>query len=139
MKVLRKAKFLSSEKGSASVEFVLLAIPLFVPLIIFLQQFGNLSYHENIARTLAREGARAFVTSSSAQFAEIRMNSVIRAVGQELGMTEDDFGRLSIGLECGNNPCFSSKGKVIVTIHLGATNDSPAITASAQEYISPWS
>ena len=30
-------------------------------------------------------------------------------------------------------------GKIIVTVHFGATKEFPSVTASAQEYVSPWS
>ena len=49
--LLRKLK---NESGSAVVEFVALALPLFVPVIIFLSQFAALSNDEFIVRTLAR-------------------------------------------------------------------------------------
>jgi Flp pilus assembly protein TadG len=49
-------KVLRCEKGSATVEFVALALPLFVPIIFFLHQFASVSGQEEVARTLAREG-----------------------------------------------------------------------------------
>ena len=45
------SSFLKNEDGSASVEFIVLALPLFIPLIIFLQQFAAVSAEENFART----------------------------------------------------------------------------------------
>lgn len=129
---------LKDEKGSASVEFVALALPLFIPLFIFLQQFAGVSSEENIARTLAREGARAYVSSSSGQNGEEMMNKVIMAAGRELGLSDKQFDRMAIGLECSSSPCHSPNGKVQVTIHFSANSQFRAVTASAQEYISPW-
>jgi Flp pilus assembly protein TadG len=131
-------RFLRNQDGSASVEFVALAIPLFIPLFIYLNQFANLSGEEEIARTLAREGARAYVTSSGSNTAEVMMNRVIMAAGQELGLTSAQFSRLAIGLECSSSPCHSPNGRVQVTVHFSATSELRAVTASAQEYISPW-
>ena len=131
--------FLKSEDGSASVEFIALALPLFIPLIIFLQQFAAVSTEENFARTLAREGARAYVSSSSPQSAEEMMNKVIMVAGKELGLTEEQFGRMAVGLECSDSPCYSPNGRVQITIHFSATSQYRAVTASAQEYFSPWS
>ena len=130
--------FIKDENGSASVEFVALALPLFIPLFIFLQQFAGVSAEENIARTLAREGARAYVSSSSDHSAEEMMNKVIMVAGKELGLTEEQFDRLTIGLECSNSPCHFPNGKVQVTIHFNANSEFRAVTASAQEYFSPW-
>lgn len=131
--------FFKDEKGSASVEFVALALPLFIPLFIFLQQFSGVSAEESIARTLAREGARAYVSSASDQSAGEMMNKVIMVAGKELGLTQDQFDRMAIGLECSSSPCHSPNGKVQVTIHLSANSQFRAVTASAQEYVSPWS
>jgi Flp pilus assembly protein TadG len=131
-------RFLRNEDGSASVEFVALAIPLFIPLFIYLNQFANLSGEEEMARTLAREGARAYVASSGSDTAEVMMNRVIMAAGQELGLTAAQFSRLAIGLKCSESPCHSPNGRVQVTVHFSATSEFMAVTASAQEYISPW-
>ena len=129
---------LKDENGSASVEFVALALPLFIPLFIFLQQFAGVSTEENFARTLAREGARAYVSSSSDQSAGEMMNKVIMVSGKELGLTEEQFDRMSIGLECSSSPCHSPNGKIQVTIHFSANSQFRGVTASAQEYVSPW-
>ena len=51
------------DRGSAIVEFVALAIPLFIPIFIYLNQFASLSGNEEIVRVLAREGLRAYVAS----------------------------------------------------------------------------
>jgi Flp pilus assembly protein TadG len=132
-------KLIRCERGSASIEFVALALPLFAPIIFFLHQFAQVSGQEEIARTLAREGARAFVSSSEQSSATAAMSAVIMRAGRELGLTDREFGRLAINLECSNSPCYSPNGKVIVTVHFGATKEFSAVTASAQEYISPWS
>lgn len=132
-------RLLKSESGSASIEFVALALPLFVPIIFFLHQFASVSGQEEIARTLAREGARAFVTSSNQSSATVAMSAVIYRAGRELGLTGDEFERMAINLECSSSPCYSPNGKIVVTVHLGASKEFRAVTASAQEYISPWS
>ena len=132
-------KLLAGERGSASVEFVALALPLFVPVIFFLHQFATGSAQEEITRTLAREGARAFVASHTSSNPEVAMSAVIHAAGKELGLTESEFTRMAVGLQCDSSPCHSPNGKIVVTIHFGATKEFRAVTASAQEYISPWS
>jgi Flp pilus assembly protein TadG len=131
-------RFLRNQDGSASVEFVALAIPLFIPLFIYLNQFANLSGEEEMARTLAREGARAYVSSSGSDTAEVMMNRVIMAAGEALGLTTAQFSRLAIGLKCSESPCHSPNGRVQLTVHFSATSEFRAVTASAQEYISPW-
>jgi uncharacterized protein (UPF0333 family) len=130
---------IKSEKGSASIEFIALALPLFVPLIIFLQQFSSASSEEGFARTLAREGARAYASSSNSLSAEEMMNKVIIVAGEKLGLSDEQFSRMAIGLECSNSPCHSPNGRVQVSVHFSATAKYRSVTASAQEYFSPWS
>jgi Flp pilus assembly protein TadG len=138
LKLEQKRSFWRNEFGGATIEFVALALPLFLPVIFFLHQFATVSAEEGLARTLAREGARAFVASTDQNSAEAAMNSVIAAAGRELGLTDRDFSRMAVGLECSASPCFTPNGKITVTIHFGATKEFPAVTSSAQEYISPW-
>ena len=51
--------FFNDEGGSAIVEFVALAIPLFIPVFIYLNSFASVSGNEAVIRVLAREGVRA--------------------------------------------------------------------------------
>jgi Flp pilus assembly protein TadG len=132
-------KVLRCEKGSATVEFVALALPLFVPIIFFLHQFASVSGQEEVARTLAREGARAFVTSSGQSSATAAMSAVIYRAGREIGLSDKEFERMAINIECSSSPCYSPNGKIVVTVHFGASKEFRAVTASAQEYLSPWS
>ena len=54
-----------SETGSATVEFVALAIPLFIPIFIYLNHFSSVSANEDIARSMAREILRVDVISEN--------------------------------------------------------------------------
>ena len=62
-------RFSREERGSASVEFVALAIPLFIPLFIYINSFASMSDGQDSLRTLAREAMRGFVTSSNDEIA----------------------------------------------------------------------
>ena len=52
---------LKSDSGSAIVEFIALAIPLFIPIFIYLNHFSSVSVNEEIARSMAREVLRVYV------------------------------------------------------------------------------
>ena len=45
------------------MEFVILAIPLFLPILIYISQFADVSAKEINGRNLVREVVRAYVTS----------------------------------------------------------------------------
>ena len=56
---------LRREDGGAIVEFVALAIPLFIPIFIYLNSFSSISANEVIARSMAREVLRVYVISEN--------------------------------------------------------------------------
>ena len=56
---------LRSQHGGAIVEFVALALPLFIPIFIYLSHYASISDQESVLRTLAREISRAVVTSEN--------------------------------------------------------------------------
>ena len=91
MHFARLIKSLKSEEGSASVEFVLLAIPLFLPILLFLNHFATLSNSELVARTLVRESLRAYVTSPDNNVAADRALQVLRVGGQIEGLTQAEI------------------------------------------------
>lgn len=125
-------KTLSDERGSASVEFSILAIPLFIPLFIFMGQFANASDSQDSLRTLARESVRAFVSSSNDQIAFYVANQVIAKGGEVLGQKN-----IGIRITCSASPCISPDAQVIVHLMSRNPGNSP-FEVSAIEYVSPW-
>ncbi len=127
-----------SDEGSASVEFALLAIPLFLPLYLFMNTFAATSDHQNALRTLARESARAFVTSSDDESAFAVASGVVEKGAQLLGI-QDEFqeGEISMQINCSYRPCISPDSKITITLsrHLDAQHK---VQVSAIEYVSPW-
>ena len=51
------------ERGSATSEFILIALPLFVPALLFFVAISQVSRAEMEASMLAREALKAFVSS----------------------------------------------------------------------------
>ena len=129
---------LKSESGSASVEFVLLAIPLFLPILIFLNNFATLSNSELVARTLVRESLRAYITSPNNEVAPDRAWQVMNVGARAQGLTEAEISNLDLKFQCSMNPCISPKGRVRATLKMKLTNQERLVTAEAEEYISPW-
>ncbi len=132
-------RFLSDERGSASVEFVLLALPLFIPIFIFLGQFSALSSHEMTMQTLARESVRAFVESSSDESGGVLIKEVIKVGGEKLGLSEAEIKAIDVYIECSNSPWHSPHCRVRITLTMDpSVNHGRGVTAAAQEYFSPW-
>ena len=130
--------FLGGESGSASVEFVLLAIPLFLPILFFLGQFEQLSHGEIVARSLVRESLRAFVTSENPWSAGSRANQTLLTAAKEEGLKQQEIESLDLKFTCSNFPCISPNSKVHATLKLRLNKSNREVIAEAEEFISPW-
>ncbi len=123
------------EQGGAIVEFVALALPLFIPIFIYLGHYASISDQESVLRTLAREMSRAVVTSENDEVAERVAEEVFFKGGEVLGLGEAiSSGSLSFTLQCNSNPCISPNNEIVISIF----SESLKRTISAVEYVSPW-
>ncbi len=123
------------QEGGAIIEFVALALPLFLPVFIFLNQYGQISDTEASLRTLAREISRAVVTSENDVIAERVALEVFLKGGAELGLQEEiDRREIQFSVQCRERPCLSPNNQVQVSIHSNSLNR----TISAVAYVSPW-
>ncbi|QLL22799.1 hypothetical protein DLE03_00030 [Actinobacteria bacterium IMCC25003] len=129
---------LSDQRGSASVEFVALAIPLFIPLFIFMNNFASMSDGQDSLRTLAREAARGFVTSSNDEIAYGVAHEIVTNGALILGYEEAiKGGDLQMKIECSARPCISPNASVRIVLTRVERNQSD-IRVSAIEFVSPW-
>ena len=131
-------KRLTGESGSAIVEFVVLAIPLFIPIFIYLNTFASVSGNEAIVRILAREGLRAYVASDSDHAGREVSAQALSVIATHLGLTPREIATLSARYECSNNPCLSSNGRIRLTVSFIDAQSHRTIEGSAQEHVSPW-
>jgi len=129
-----KRNILTDESGSASIEFVLLAIPLFLPILIFMANFSEITDSHTALRTLARESARAFVMSESDEIAFRVAEEVVEKGSTVLGYQ----GKVILNIECSQKPCISPDGRVTATVTT-RLKSSKSVSVSAIEYVSPWS
>lgn len=125
-------KVLIDCSGSASVEFSMLAIPLFIPLFIFISQFSHSSDAQDSLRTLARESVRAFVSSANDEIAFGVAEQIIEKGGAILGHKN-----IEIRILCSASPCISPDARVLVRL-TSKSSSNVKIEVSAIEYVSPW-
>jgi len=132
------ARFFKDDNGSASIEFVLLAIPLFLPILIFLNHFAALSHSELTARTLVRESLRAYVTSPNNEVAPSRAWQVLTIGGKAEGLTPTQISAMDISYQCSTTPCISPNGRIRATLKMPLPKENRTVIAEAEEFISPW-
>jgi Flp pilus assembly protein TadG len=131
-------RWVKEDRGSAIVEFVALAIPLFIPIFMYLNNFASVSGNEAIVRVLAREGLRAYVASDSDHAGREVSAQALTVIAQQLGLTAREIQTMTAKYECTNNPCLSSNGRIRLTVSYIDEQSHRTIAASAQEHVSPW-
>ena len=130
---------MKKEDGSASVEFVLLALPLFIPIFIFLGQFSAISSHEMVMQTLARESLRSYIESSDDESGAALIREVIEVGGKNLGLTKQEIRAIDVDLKCSKNPCHQPNGRVRITLTMDeSATYGRKVDSAAQAYFSPW-
>jgi hypothetical protein len=129
---------LKSDSGSAIVEFVALAIPLFIPVFIYLNHFSSVSVNEEIARSMAREVLRVYVLSDNESAARALSGNATQLLAKEWKLTNAEILSLRTNLECSRNPCLAAGGRIRLTITFSDEQTGRLISASAQEHLSPW-
>lgn len=126
------------ETGSASVEFVVLAIPLFLPIFLYLTNFAALSDSEMKARSLVRQVVRAYVASQSVDDAQQRANFVLNFGAREMGIPTEEIASMRLRLTCSSDPCLTPGARVRANLTLESSTLHRLVQVSAQEYVSPW-
>jgi hypothetical protein len=127
-----------AESGSAIVEFVALAIPLFIPIFIYLNHFSSVSVNEEIARSMAREVLRVYVISEDESAARNLSGDAMNLLAQQWKLSNSEIATLRTQMECTHFPCLSANGRIKLTISFKDEQTGRVISASAQEHLSPW-
>jgi len=127
-----------SETGSATVEFVALAIPLFIPIFIYLNHFSSVSANEEIARSMAREILRVYVISENDDAAKDLSGKATQLLARQWHLTDSEVASLRTRMDCSRFPCLTADGRIKLTISYTDEETGRLVTASAQEHLSPW-
>ena len=129
---------LKAETGSATVEFVALAIPLFIPIFIYLNHFSSVSANEEIARSMAREILRVYVISENDDAARDLSGKATQLLARQWHLTDSEVASLRTRMDCSHFPCLTADGRIKLTISFTDGQTGRVISASAQEHLSPW-
>ena len=129
---------LISDSGSAIVEFVALAIPLFIPIFIYLNHFSSVSVNEEIARSMAREVLRVYVISEDESAAHNLSGQAIQLLAHQWKLSDSEIASMQTYMDCSHTPCLSANGRIKLTITFTDNQTGRVVSASAQEHLSPW-
>ena len=129
---------LRREDGGAIVEFVALAIPLFIPIFLYLNSFSSISANEVIARSMAREVLRVYVISENDGAARNLSSDATNLLARQWNLSPSEIATLQTHLDCSHFPCLSANGRIKLTISFIDDQTQREVKASAQEHLSPW-
>ena len=130
----RLSDFVGDESGSAILEFIMIALPLFVPLAIYLNSVGSAAQSSTDLQNVVRQVARAFTTSPSEELASVRANEVLSVYQNQILPSHGSRAQLSLSISCESSPCLTPDSKVRVTI-----SESPSgRSASAVQVVDAW-
>jgi hypothetical protein len=126
------------EDGSAIIEFIILALPLFVPLAIFLTSVSQVSEIQLDARNFARQIARVYVTSPGQNLVSERIALLTQIYSDKTFSKDNISPNPEIGILCSQAPCLKPGGTIKVTVHLISIDSKFQASASATESVDAW-
>ena len=129
---------LRREDGGAIVEFVALAIPLFIPIFLYLNSFSSISANEVIARSMAREVLRVYVISENDGAARNLSSNAAQLLARQWNLSTSEISTLRTHMDCSHSPCLTASGRIKLTVSFIDDQTQREVSASAQEHLSPW-
>lgn len=101
-------------------------------------QFSHSSDAQDSLRTLARESARAFVTSKDDETAFYVAHQVVIQGARLLGYDPNSSASaIELRIVCDSRPCIAPDNRVLVQLTMNSSKKSQTQVA-AIEYVSPW-
>ena len=138
MKTNNFRQLIRGEEGSAIIEFVIYALPLFVPLIIYLTAINQTAQIQYEARNFARQIARAYVTSPNQEFTAARISAVKEVFVTSTFAANGIDPNPKIEIRCSQSPCLTPTGKVSVTVRLTSVFSRTTASATAVQTVDAW-
>lgn len=113
------------EKGSATGEFVLLALPLFIPALLFFISMASISKSEMNASMLAREALAAFTSSENDLEGHYRTQLLLDFYSNSTpassnGSTPNPDEIIKYSIRCATTPCIQPGSAVEMTLYFVA-------------------
>ena len=108
-----------SEEGSAIVEFVLIATPLFIPALLFFIALQHVSINEIQVENLARQSLRAFTTASSISEGHQRIQLILKKYAdvERDNVRVESPEKFTYNISCGGKKCLTPGSFVEIDLY----------------------
>ena len=114
MRLLEQKK---SDEGSAVIEFVLMAIPLFIPALLFFLSMQRIAINELQMENLARQSLRAFVTANSLSEGHQRVQFVLDKFSEMDSGNGGNRAKFTYNISCGGQKCLTPGSTVKIDLY----------------------
>ena len=104
------------DEGSAVVEFVLIATPLFLPALLFFVAMHSTAMEELRVQNLARQTARAFVTADSISQGHQRIKFVLDRYSEIESSSSKRYG-FTYNVSCSSERCLTPGSRVRIELY----------------------
>ncbi len=131
-------ELLHYEDGSAIVEFVIFALPLFIPLALYLTSVNQISTIQSDANNYARQLVRVYVTSPNAENLPRRIEELNSAFETTIFSPDKIQSPPQIAVECSMDPCLSPNSRISVTIDLTSLDGKVHAKTKATQSVDAW-
>ena len=129
----------SHDSGSAIIEFLVIAIPLFVPLVWFITSATDIGVTSYDATEYARNLLRVYVTTSNSDLLQTRLETVTQEYRQYFYPRDQLTNFPSYSIDCESDPCLTPGNRVTVTVNFHQRNKSQESTTTSSGYVDEWS
>jgi hypothetical protein len=134
----RAAPDFMDERGSATTEFVLLALPLFLPALLFFLSLSNSANSEMEASFLARQAVNAFVGGKNDLEAHMRVDALLKEFQKNEMAEKSNEGIIKYSIRCSDFPCITRGGEVELTLQIEDSANNTSSISIARSTVDKW-
>jgi hypothetical protein len=132
------AKKFRDEDGSAILEFIVLALPLFVPLLWFISTATHYSMTNYDLATYSRNLVRAFISTPSPEYLTSRLDSVSQEFRETLFSRDHLQSFPTYEISCNESDCLSAGARVQVNVNYLPIGSENSLTSTSVGYVDKW-
>jgi len=129
---------LGDESGSAIIEFIILALPLFVPMAIYLTSVNQSSNIQYEARIFSREVARVYVTTNDEADVAPRIAELTQSYAERIFLPAKIDINPDVNITCSEQPCLTPGTRIKVDVTLRSNDGKSSAHSSATQIVDSW-
>lgn len=135
---MKISHLLCDESGSAIIEFIILALPLFVPMAIYLTSINQSSNIQYEARIFSREIARVYVTTNDEADVAPRIAELTQNYAERIFLPARIDINPDVNITCSEQPCLTPGARIKVDVTLRSQDGKTSAHSSAIQIVDSW-